>query len=130
MDYPDVTLVLQMGLTTKDQYTHRLGRTARAGKEGSGLLICAPFELSVLQRELDGMPLLTIQVPAATPISSACSGRLATAQRNDRGNRYPTHPSTHPLDRFITQSDYQYLTHIYSIEESYTRHTLFIQYMT
>ena len=102
MDYPDVTLVLQMGLTTKDQYTHRLGRTARAGKEGSGLLICAPFELSVLQRELDGMPLLTIPVPAATPISSACSGRLATAQRNDRGNMYLTHPSTHPLDRFIT----------------------------
>jgi ATP-dependent RNA helicase MSS116 len=44
MDYPDVTLVLQMGMTTKDQYTHRLGRTARAGKEGSGLLLCAPFE--------------------------------------------------------------------------------------
>ena len=87
MDYPDVTLVVQMGLTTKEQYTHRLGRTARAGKEGSGLLICAPFELGVLQRELDGMPLLTIPPPTATSISVACLGRLATAQRNDRGNR-------------------------------------------
>jgi len=32
MDYPDVTFVLQVGLTDRSQYIHRLGRTARAGK--------------------------------------------------------------------------------------------------
>ena len=33
MDYPDVTFVLQIGLTDRSQYIHRLGRTARAGKD-------------------------------------------------------------------------------------------------
>eukprot|EP01036_Dinobryon_divergens_P031075 gene31075-40415_t len=32
MDYPDVSLVVQVGTTSRDQYIHRLGRTARAGK--------------------------------------------------------------------------------------------------
>ena len=63
MDYPDVTFVLQMGSTTKEQYTHRLGRTARAGKEGSGLLLCAPFEMSALQRDLRDMPLVVAEPP-------------------------------------------------------------------
>jgi ATP-dependent RNA helicase MSS116 len=60
MDYPDVTLVLQMGLTNKEQYTHRLGRTARAGKEGSGLLLCAPFETNALKNELRYFPMATV----------------------------------------------------------------------
>ncbi len=69
MDYPDVTLVLQMGLTTREQYVHRLGRTARAGKEGAGLLVCAPFELSTLQHELNDMPVKTVPIPAASTAS-------------------------------------------------------------
>ena len=32
MDYPGVTFVLQVGLTEREQYIHRLGRTARAGE--------------------------------------------------------------------------------------------------
>lgn len=44
MDYPNVTFVLQVGLTDKSQYIHRLGRTARAGKTGCGCLLLAPFE--------------------------------------------------------------------------------------
>jgi ATP-dependent RNA helicase MSS116 len=49
VDYPDVTPVLQMGLPADSaQYIHRLGRTARAGKEGSGLLLLADFEAKFL----------------------------------------------------------------------------------
>lgn len=45
VDYPDVTHVLQFGLPdSREQYIHRLGRTGRAGKEGKGILILAPFE--------------------------------------------------------------------------------------
>jgi hypothetical protein len=60
MDYPDVSFVLQVGTTTRDQYIHRLGRTARAGKSGAGLLMLAPFEHKFMTRdELKDLPLQT-----------------------------------------------------------------------
>ena len=45
MDFPEVTHVIQVGLPqTKETYIHRLGRTARAGKEGEGWLFLNTFE--------------------------------------------------------------------------------------
>ncbi len=45
MDYPDVTTVIQVGMPSdKAQYVHRLGRTARAGKQGRGVLLLGDFE--------------------------------------------------------------------------------------
>ncbi|KAK3161300.1 hypothetical protein QOZ80_1BG0075380 [Eleusine coracana subsp. coracana] len=45
VDYPDVTLVIQVGIPAdREQYIHRLGRTGRKGKEGQGLLLLAPWE--------------------------------------------------------------------------------------
>ncbi|KAI3956407.1 hypothetical protein MKX01_016820 [Papaver californicum] len=45
VDYPDVTLVIQVGLPSdKQQYIHRLGRTGRKGKQGEGILLLAPWE--------------------------------------------------------------------------------------
>lgn len=58
VDYPDVTHVIQVGLPeSREQYIHRLGRTARAGKEGSGLLVLLPFESSFLS-ELKGLEVI------------------------------------------------------------------------
>jgi len=55
IDYPDVTHVIQIGIPeSRDQYIHRLGRTARAGKEGKGLLVLFPFEAKFLS-ELRGI---------------------------------------------------------------------------
>mmetsp|Transcript_5640 Transcript_5640/g.14111 ORF Transcript_5640/g.14111 Transcript_5640/m.14111 type:complete len:596 (+) Transcript_5640:151-1938(+) len=55
IDYPDVTEVIQIGLPeSREQYIHRLGRTARAGKEGIGLLVLLPFESQFLS-ELRGI---------------------------------------------------------------------------
>lgn len=45
MDFPDVTNVFQVGIPAdKESYIHRLGRTARAGKEGRGLFIITKHE--------------------------------------------------------------------------------------
>jgi len=63
VDYPDVSLVLQVGLTDRDQYIHRLGRTARAGMQGRGVLVLADFEKPLL-RELGDLP-MTEAVPSA-----------------------------------------------------------------
>lgn len=43
--------VIQVGLPANpEQYIHRLGRTARAGASGSGILILAPFETFFLRK--------------------------------------------------------------------------------
>lgn len=65
MDYPDVSFVLQIGSTTQEQYIHRLGRTARAGKSGTGMLLLSDFESSyMIRKELKEMPLVHIQPSA------------------------------------------------------------------
>ncbi|OQO10198.1 hypothetical protein B0A48_04555 [Cryoendolithus antarcticus] len=58
MDFPNVTHVIQMGLpSSKDQYVHRIGRTARAGKEGEGWLIVNQIEDSEAKHRLNKLPL-------------------------------------------------------------------------
>lgn len=45
LDFPDVTNVFQVGIPAdKESYIHRLGRTARAGKEGRGIFIITAHE--------------------------------------------------------------------------------------
>lgn len=61
LDYPDVTTVIQVGLPMdKSQYIHRIGRTARAGKGGSGVLLLAEFEAPSFKDKASGLPLQTI----------------------------------------------------------------------
>jgi ATP-dependent RNA helicase MSS116, mitochondrial len=86
MDFADVTMVIQVGLTDKEQYVHRLGRTARAGKSGCGLLILADYEQSFLN-ELRDFPI----VPAAA--DSKLTGGTAngiTGHRAAGGPDYTT----------------------------------------
>ena len=67
-------------MTTREQYVHRLGRTARAGKEGSGLLLCAPYELAALKGDLKDMPLVTAEPPELSgPAAEARSRGAAFA---------------------------------------------------
>jgi ATP-dependent RNA helicase MSS116, mitochondrial len=55
-----------VGLTEKEQYVHRLGRTARAGKGGSGMIIVHDFEEeSMLQRTLRDMNLTRLVISNA-----------------------------------------------------------------
>ena len=58
MDFPDVTHVIQVGLPqTTESYIHRLGRTARAGKEGEGWLFLNRFETRIARNLLEDMHL-------------------------------------------------------------------------
>lgn len=58
MDFPGVTHVIQMGLASnREQYIHRLGRTARAGKEGEGWLLVSSMEEREVSQRLNNLPL-------------------------------------------------------------------------
>ena len=66
VDYPDTTHIIQLGAATdRETYVHRLGRTARAGTSGEGVLLLtedeAPFLTKVRPR---------VQHLGATAISS------------------------------------------------------------
>ena len=67
MDYPGVSYVIQCGMTNKEQYIHRLGRTARAGREGSGMLLLFPFEEVAMKRELKELPVQQVGVEKYDP---------------------------------------------------------------
>lgn len=78
MDYPDVTYVLQVGLTEKSQYIHRLGRTARAGKDGEGGLLLADYEEGhMLNKELRDMPIERTAVPRSPSATMAAQRAIA-----------------------------------------------------
>jgi ATP-dependent RNA helicase MSS116 len=77
MDYPDVTFVLQVGITERAQYIHRLGRTARAGKEGKGALLLADYEENWMVKQLEDMPLQRTQIPEGTNILDDAVSQLS-----------------------------------------------------
>ena len=50
IDIPDVSSVINYDVpTTPEAYVHRIGRTARAGREGRAITLCAPEEKKHLQ---------------------------------------------------------------------------------
>lgn len=74
VDYPGTTLVLQVGLpSSRETYVHRLGRTARAGAEGQGMLLLCTYERSFLQHSLKGIPVSDVS-DALPPLPTERSG--------------------------------------------------------
>ncbi|KDQ09421.1 hypothetical protein BOTBODRAFT_191057 [Botryobasidium botryosum FD-172 SS1] len=58
VDYPGVTRVVQIGIPgSAEQYTHRVGRTGRAGTSGRGDLVLLPWEIGFLSWQLGEVPL-------------------------------------------------------------------------
>jgi ATP-dependent RNA helicase MSS116 len=60
LDFPNVTHVIQVGvpiMNPRETYIHRLGRTARAGKEGEGWLFVTDLEAPLAKQHLLGLPL-------------------------------------------------------------------------
>ncbi|KAJ7490283.1 P-loop containing nucleoside triphosphate hydrolase protein [Mycena galericulata] len=81
MDFPGVTLILQPGLPpNSEQYIHRLGRTARAGASGRGILILDQAESFFLRDRTIGSLGITPIPQVATPgLYHLTDAELATA---------------------------------------------------
>ncbi len=68
---------LQVGLATdKAQYIHRLGRTARAGKSGKGMLLLGDFE----ERFLNSLSELPLAEAAPLPASALTEAQAQVQQ--------------------------------------------------
>ncbi|KAN0064450.1 hypothetical protein ACQY0O_002073 [Thecaphora frezii] len=85
VDFPGISLVVQCGLPSSvEQYIHRLGRTARAGKDGRGVLLLAEFEQWFLRSAgVDKLPLREMDVEAvkreAGVAPDVCGGEVDRA---------------------------------------------------
>lgn len=80
MDFPDVTHVIQMGVPRDGEtYVHRLGRTARAGKEGEGWLLLQPFEMRDMSSKLRGIRLTEDKSLSSAHTSMTQDGQLPEA---------------------------------------------------
>ena len=54
---------------------HRLGRTARAGQEGHGIIVLAPFESRFLQTLTRTLPIVPLALPAGSAIAALAAGQ-------------------------------------------------------
>lgn len=64
LDIPDVKHVYNYELpNVPEAYVHRIGRTARAGKEGAAIAFCAPDEIAHLK---DIQKVMKIRIPVAS----------------------------------------------------------------
>ncbi len=96
LDIPDVKHVYNYDLpNVPDNYVHRIGRTARAGKDGAAIAFCAPDEmgeLKAIQKTMgtaipvaSGRPWEPVQEPAKPKRGGARSG----ARRSGTGGAAP-----------------------------------------
>ena len=84
IDIPGVAYVVNFDLPeVADNYVHRIGRTARAGREGEAIAFCAPEEAGLLR---DIQKLMKIEVPVASGSMPHVEGAAAPG-RNKGGPR-------------------------------------------
>lgn len=87
MDFPDVSLVLQVGVPLdSDAYTHRVGRTARAGKDGRAIIMMTKIEASFWFKDNRQFPIM--QYSATTEVLRAME-ELAPTVTNALKNTDP-----------------------------------------
>ncbi len=88
IDIPGVALVVNYDLPeVPDNYVHRIGRTARAGREGEATTLCAPDEAKLLRQI---QKLMKIEIPVASgeaPDGSAAEERPARKGPRRRSRR-------------------------------------------
>src|SRR5690606_31601119 len=96
IDIPPVAHVYNYDLpNVPENYVHRIGRTARAGRDGRAVAFCAPAELGEL-RAIEktiktAIPVIGGEVPAGAPAPSARPSRgAAPAAARKRPARRPS----------------------------------------
>lgn len=101
MDFPNVTHVVQIGVPqSREQYIHRIGRTARAGKEGQGWLILSNLDTAEAHYRLQGLP-----IKADNSLATATIDMSQPAQLPAKTARILTDMSQ--AHRFIDRGDLQ-----------------------
>ncbi len=77
IDIPGVAYVINYDLPeVPDNYVHRIGRTARAGREGEAIAFCAPDEADLL-RQIEKLMKIEIPVASGTRPTGVGAGRSA-----------------------------------------------------
>lgn len=85
LDIPDVKHVYNYDLpNVPDNYVHRIGRTARAGKDGAAIAFCAPDEMGEL-RAIQKTMGITIPVGSGRPWETADIPAGETSKGRGRG---------------------------------------------
>ncbi|WP_273690569.1 DEAD/DEAH box helicase [Ketogulonicigenium vulgare] len=85
LDIPDVRYVYNYELpNVPDNYVHRIGRTARAGKDGQAVAFCAPDEMGDL-RDIQKVMKTTIPVASGAPWEVPADG--GGAKKGPAGRR-------------------------------------------
>jgi ATP-dependent RNA helicase MSS116, mitochondrial len=90
VDYPGCTLIVQVGLpSSRETYVHRLGRTARAGTSGKGVLLLCDYESEFLRKDLKGLPIELVDLgPMPAPgevqwADAVSKARISVAKNSD-----------------------------------------------
>lgn len=90
IDIPDVAYVINYDLpAVPDNYVHRIGRTARAGREGEAIAFCAPDEADLLRQI---QKLMKVEIPVAggtSPLAGDADGADRRQGRPGGRNRKP-----------------------------------------
>ena len=87
IDIPGVEFVINFDLpNVPDNYVHRIGRTARAGREGEAISFCAADEVDLL-KQIEKVMKITIPVASGTcPEAEKPAKRGGGGQRRGGGN--------------------------------------------
>ncbi|KAG2605936.1 DEAD-box ATP-dependent RNA helicase 31-like [Panicum virgatum] len=108
VDYPNVTLVVQLGVPTdREQYIHRLGRTGRKGNEGAGVLLLAPWEEYFL-RSIKDLPITEATQPLIDlDTKKKVDKALAHVEVKDKESAYQAWLGYYNSNKFIGRDKYQ-----------------------
>ena len=89
IDFPDVTLVIQVGVPSKrEQYIHRLGRTARAGKSGEGVLVLDPKESFFIRDDIADLPIESMEPSIGPEVTAAVDDAMGRVSLKLKSQTY------------------------------------------